>query len=123
MCPPANTSAARTPPIASGAKLDSLITTHPIVRTKPKVPMNSVTYLRISPPLGLGTGAIKKTPGRAATSDSESLARHPIALLGAPHNSSIKTKDPAQLLDVTDRLNVVHRHLDSAFLVEDQRRP
>ena len=41
----------------------------------------------------------------------------------ATPNSSIKTKDPAQFLDVTDRLNVVHRHLDSAILIDHERRP
>src|SRR5215470_10446448 len=37
-------------PIASGARAEPLMTAQPTVKTSPKVPMNSVTYLRIVTP-------------------------------------------------------------------------
>src|SRR5215471_3225875 len=39
-----------TAPIASGARAEPLMTAQPTVKTSPKVPMNSVTYLRIVTP-------------------------------------------------------------------------
>ena len=56
-------------------------------------------------------------------SDSESARSTSKQRFKATSNSSINSEDPAQLLDMTDRLNVVHRHVDPAILIDDERRP
>ena len=86
--------------------------------------MNSVMYLRISHSFrDLLLARPRRTAGRAVASDSENARSTSNQRFRATPNSSINTKDPAQLLDVTNRLNVVHHHVDSAILIDDQRRP
>src|SRR6516165_9088726 len=69
-------------PIASGARAALLMTAAPTVKTSPKVPMNSVTYLRICDPAVasglLAQVGLKYRPGhkaRATTSTCVGLHR------------------------------------------------
>src|SRR6185437_13119068 len=55
MCPPAKTSAASTPPIASGASGAPLITDVQMVNVRKNVPRNSTAYLR--------TGCLQEVDG------------------------------------------------------------
>src|SRR5258708_2067217 len=56
-------------PIASGARGALPRTAHPTVKTSPRVPMNSVTYLRIVSPV--------EQPGLSVALDGEPLLAEP----------------------------------------------
>src|SRR5256885_17155624 len=85
MCPPAKTIAASTRPMASGARLNPDSTVVQIVKTRKKVPMNSVAYLR-NALTSAGSGrqdfeqAGRPEPGHVLVADEDGR-HHPDALL------------------------------------------
>src|SRR5215472_5923448 len=74
-------------PIASGARAELVMTAHPTVKTSPKAPMNSVTYLRTRDPPYRGRAACLLKSGLR-------VPNWPQARAGNQHLRSASTECP-----------------------------